>query len=469
MRFLNISFISFIWILFFPFVSFSSVDTLVNRCSIPHEILTIGILSDAQFPENDEFLSVGHFGVVMNGPKHVYRALSDLKQRKVDLIVMNGDMVNAASGGNAYRTYNLLLDNVFGKERKYMPPLIYPMGNHEFYGEDAENRFMSSVGLPLNTHYVLNGIHIISISCSDSNGGYSQSRLEYLKYHLSVAHKENPKMPILVFSHMPFNIGGFFGGQWDSPQANDMYDVLSAYPQVVYFCGHSHYPLFDDLCVVQHDFTIINTGTTSYFDLDWNVLKDGKTLDLQRANEYVNPDLIGIYSQADIPGRDDVNQGWIMDIDTKSGKLVLQRMNYNLSRPFGRKVYLEKLYLKDFSYHPDKHRLAALCPHFGADASISLSELGMGRVDICFDAALPDVLVKHYILHVTGPDGKKQKVRFLAKGYYGGFDFPYKEYVCFKGCKEEGTYLFQIKAVSCLGKESEWLEGCLTIRSAVQK
>lgn len=114
-------------LLLFPAISFSSVDTLVNRYLIPHTNLTVGILSDAQFPENDELLSVGHFGVVMNGPKHVYRALSDLKKREVDLIVMNGDMVNAASGGNAYRTYNLLLDHVFGKERKNMPPLIYPI------------------------------------------------------------------------------------------------------------------------------------------------------------------------------------------------------------------------------------------------------------------------------------------------------------------------------------------------------
>lgn len=451
-------------LLLFPAISFSSVDTLVNRYLIPHTNLTVGILSDAQFPENDELLSVGHFGVVMNGPKHVYRALSDLKKREVDLIVMNGDMVNAASGGNAYRTYNLLLDHVFGKERKNMPPLIYPMGNHEFYGADAEAQFMNSVKLPLNTHHVLNGIHIIGISCSDGNGGYSQDRLDYLKYHLSVAHKENPKMPILVVSHMPFNVGGFFGGQWDSSQSDEMYEILSAYPQVVYFCGHSHYPLFDDLCIVQQDFTIINTGTTSYFDLDWNVLKDGKTLDVQRDNEYMNPDLIGIYNQADIPGRDDVNEGWIMDIDTQSGKLVLQRMNYNLSRPFGRKIILEDLYLKNFSYHPDKQRLAASCPRFSVDASIFLSESGVGRVDVCFNAALPDVLVKHYILCVTGPDGKKQEVRFLARGYYGGFDFPYMEHINFRGCKNKGTYLFQVKAVSCFGKESKWLESNFTVR-----
>lgn len=88
----------------------------------------------------------------------------------------------------------------------------------------------------------------------------------------------------------------------------------------------------------------------------------------------------------------------------------------------------------------------------------------MGRVDVCFNAALPDVLVKHYVLCVTGPDGKKQEVRFLARGYYGGFDFPYMEHINFRGCKSKGTYFFQIKAVSCFGKESEWLESNFTVK-----
>lgn len=40
-----------------------SVDTVVKRIRINRELLNIGIISDAQFPENDENLSVGHWGV----------------------------------------------------------------------------------------------------------------------------------------------------------------------------------------------------------------------------------------------------------------------------------------------------------------------------------------------------------------------------------------------------------------------
>ena len=72
------------------------------------------------------------------------------KKMSVDMIIMNGDMVNSPSGGNAYNTYNMLLDDVYGKERTGMPLLIYPMGNHEFYSSNAENLYKDNVELPLN-------------------------------------------------------------------------------------------------------------------------------------------------------------------------------------------------------------------------------------------------------------------------------------------------------------------------------
>lgn len=341
-----------------------SVDTVVKRIRINRELLNIGIISDAQFPENDENLSVGHLGGVMNGPKHVHRALNYFKKMSVDMIIMNGDMVNSPSGGNAYNTYNMLLDDVYGKERTGMPLLIYPMGNHEFYSSNAENLYKDNVELPLNSHYVVNGIHFIGVSCSDGNGGYTEDRLEYLRHHLEIAYHENKTNPIIVISHMPFKVDNFFGGQWESPQAKEFYQILSAYPQVVYLCGHSHYPLFDDLSVIQKDFTIINTGSTSYFDLDWNTLKNKNMLDKDLPNEYENPQLIGIFKQADIDdGRDEVNQGWIMDLNSRTGNINLRRMNYDLSRQFGYNIVLQDLYRRNFTYTEAQMRANAKSPY----------------------------------------------------------------------------------------------------------
>ena len=435
-----------------------SVDTVVKRIRINRELLNIGIISDAQFPENDENLSVGHWGGVMNGPKHVHRALNYFKKMSVDMIIMNGDMVNSPSGGNAYNTYNMLLDDVYGKERTGMPLLIYPMGNHEFYSSNAENLYKDNVELPLNSHYVVNGIHFIGVSCSDGNGGYTEDRLEYLRHHLEIAYHENKTNPIIVISHMPFKVDNFFGGQWESPQAKEFYQILSAYPQVVYLCGHSHYPLFDDLSVIQKDFTIINTGSTSYFDLDWNTSKNKNMLDKDLPNEYENPQLIGIFKQADIDGRDEVNQGWIMDLNSRTGNINLRRMNYDLSRQFGYNIVLQDLYRRNFTYTEAQMRANAKSPYFKKGSHINCFVCDDGVVDICFNSASPDVLTKHYMMIITDPDGNQKKIRFLAKGYYQGFDLPYMEHVRYYGSKKKGKYQVKIKAVSCLGKESSFLQ-----------
>ncbi len=332
------------------------------------------------------------------------------------------------------------------------------MGNHEFYSSNAENLYKDNVELPLNSHYVVNGIHFIGVSCSDGNGGYTEDRLEYLRHHLEIAYHENKTNPIIVISHMPFKVDNFFGGQWESPQAKEFYQILSAYPQVVYLCGHSHYPLFDDLSVIQKDFTIINTGSTSYFDLDWNTLKNKNMLDKDLPNEYENPQLIGIFKQADIDGRDEVNQGWIMDLNSRTGNINLRRMNYDLSRQFGYNIVLQDLYRRNFTYTEAQMRANAKSPYFKKGSHINCFVCDDGVVDICFNSASPDVLTKHYMMIITDPDGNQKKIRFLAKGYYQGFDLPYMEHVRYYGSKKKGKYQVKIKAVSCLGKESSFLQ-----------
>ncbi len=79
------------------------------------------------------------------------------------------------------------------------PHIIYPMGNHEFYGGNQEHNFYKSTGLPLNTRTIVNGYSFISISNSklekgdeelaESNdtladGTYNEKRIEFLKNKL---------------------------------------------------------------------------------------------------------------------------------------------------------------------------------------------------------------------------------------------------------------------------------------------
>ena len=106
------------------------------------------------------------------------------------------------------------LDYVYGEDRAEAPHIIYPMGNHEFYGGNQEHNFYKSTGLPLNTRTIVNGYSFISISNSklekgdeelaESNdtladGTYNEKRIEFLKEQLAASNTEDPNKPIFDF------------------------------------------------------------------------------------------------------------------------------------------------------------------------------------------------------------------------------------------------------------------------------
>lgn len=319
--------------------------------------IKVGIISDAQLPQEEKNLYGWDYATVMNGADHLIKALKYYKSQNVDMIVFNGDVVNATGDYAAYSAYNKILDYVYGEDRAEAPHIIYPMGNHEFYGGNQEHNFYKSTGLPLNTRTIVNGYSFISISNSklekgdeelaESNdtladGTYNEKRIEFLKEQLAAANTEDPNKPIFVFIHMPIsNIVN--GGHWATPQYEEIYSILKEYPQAVVFTGHSHYCMSDERAIMQKDFTVINTGTTSYFDFDWLDNEDENEANdfpadisqknlvfqsqgpLDKKDYMVNPQLIGIYKLEDVPDRNNVNNGYLMYVDTQSNSFTLKK------------------------------------------------------------------------------------------------------------------------------------------------
>ena len=203
--------------------------------------IKVGIISDAQLPQEEKNLYGWDYATVMNGADHLIKALKYYKSQNVDMIVFNGDMVNATGDYAAYSAYNKILDYVYGEDRAEAPHIIYPMGNHEFYGGNQEHNFYKSTGLPLNTRTIVNGYSFISISNSklekgdeelaESNdtladGTYNEKRIEFLKEQLAAANTEDPNKPIFVFIHMPIsNIVN--GGHWATPQYEEIYSIYT--------------------------------------------------------------------------------------------------------------------------------------------------------------------------------------------------------------------------------------------------
>ncbi len=447
------------------------------------DYIKVGIISDAQLPQVEKHLYGWDYSTVMNGADHLIKALKYYKSQNVDMIVFNGDMVNATGDYAAYSAYNKILDYVYGEDRAEAPHIIYPMGNHEFYGGNQEHNFYKSTGLPLNTRTIVNGYSFISISNSklekgdeelaESNdtladGTYNEKRIEFLKEQLAAANTEDPNKPIFVFIHMPIsNIVN--GGHWATPQYEEIYSILKEYPQAVVFTGHSHYCMSDERAIMQKDFTVINTGTTSYFDFDWldnedeneandfpadisqkNLVFQSQGL-LDKKDYMVNPQLIGIYKLEDVPDRNNVNNGYLMYVDTQSNSFTLKKVNLNTGIEFGEKFTMRSFDKSSFTRTAEKLG-SGVTPTFGG-TEISAKSTSDGAV-VSFDCACQNVPIKYYIYEIENEIGQKTYVRFFGKNYILGNDIMYTEQNKIRGL-EKGKYFLHVYAVNSFNKVSD--------------
>ncbi len=450
--------------------------------------IEVGIISDTQFPQVEKNMYPWDYETVTNGPSHFIKALKYFKKKNVDMIILNGDVVNSAGDSSGYNIYNDILDYVYGKDRKDMPHFIFPMGNHEYYGGNQEYQFYKATGLPLNTRTILNGYSFISLSNSKletgdtelaasngtlADGTYNDDRIKFLEEQLASAAKDDASKPIFLFMHMPLG-NELVGGHWATPQYEKINSILEKYPQAIVFTGHSHYPLSDERSITQNDFTTVNTGCASYFDFDWikeedvpvgegyDAFVNGTHEDFINKDYLINPEYIGIESSADVPFRNMVNNGLILSIDCIDNEIELQRINFTTGLEFGDSFVMTEFTKDTFVRTPDKLGKGSDL-QFDSDATVSAKVLPDGRVGIQFDAVNQDDVAKYYQYEIIDSNGKITIVRFFARNYYLGMDGDYQEQnILHKLTK--GDYSMKVYAINSMNtKSTEALSTSFTI------
>jgi hypothetical protein len=155
---------------------------------------------------------------------------------------------------------------------------IFAIGNHEYYNHQLKGAVWNGGYLFKDVfgdevyqgatdqeikdgdyHAVVNSYDFIAVNCVQYDGGvkYADSDIAWLKDQLKIAAAERPGKPIFVGSHPNItgtNLGSNEGDYW---ACSDLYDILKNYPQVIYFCGHLHFPENDERSIWQGDFTTI--------------------------------------------------------------------------------------------------------------------------------------------------------------------------------------------------------------------
>ncbi len=151
---------------------------------------------------------------------------------------------------------------------KYVNPdtkLVITLANHELHYVDDYRESMANFkeifNMDFDRHEVIGGYHFISMSTTFDKGpwhdSFDEPKREFLKAELEKAREDGGNRPIFVFQHVGMT-GTVYGGVYGN---SELYPILSGYPQVIDFSGHSHFATNDPREINQCHFTSVSTGS----------------------------------------------------------------------------------------------------------------------------------------------------------------------------------------------------------------
>jgi len=195
-------------------------------------------------------------------------AAKDKNHSKLDAVLVAGDFVDYGTQSSMEKFRDLVAQNISADTKT-----LISLGNHEYY-VDKENtaaRFESVFGVEINEHLVIGGFHFIKISPDESGNAYAPATVSWLETELAAAAAEDAAKPIFVIQHHAIKNTLFLSDY--TVAVDNLHPVLSKYPQVVDFSGHSHYPMHNPRQIWQGEYTALGTGTLSYHSLIINNLE----------------------------------------------------------------------------------------------------------------------------------------------------------------------------------------------------
>lgn len=333
----------------------------------------------------------------------------------------------------AFQTYVDAIDEVFGDDKPIIQTI---MGNHDFWNKNASTAinhikaFEEITGQSPWTHYVVNGYHFIGASPNygSMTSAYNITA-KWLDKELEKASADSDGKPIFVMTHNQPKNTSYGSEDWGD---KTLHNVLSKYPNVINFSGHVHYSLLDERSIWQGDYTVINTQSLSYTELEEG--KDNGTVP---------------------PHADATPMGYIMEFSDNA--IDIHRINFT----DGDKGYEEKKdmlwsfslpYKNDGKYAFDVRKAENKAPVF-RDTKGSATATD-DKVILSFAAGADDDFVHSYKVVIDDQDTK-----YFFSDFYNGID-NMSNTVRLEVENDGQAHNYKIYAVDSWGEESE---NCITI------
>lgn len=257
-------------------------------------LLKTAVFADIQLCAKEN--GTGYVGNAGN-TVHAYISLKNhfklCKEQNVDVIFMNGDIVNNAIE-EYYKLYEEAFTSVYGTDESQYPEIIWNMGNHEWWDiteketEGAVSLFYQYANIKnvtkqtsvkyykdnetiLPTYYkVINGVPFLVVSGENSSGLIGNTmRNEIASWLVEMANLPSVQAggPIYVAYHCALSTT-LTHGNGHFAECEVLENLLKDYPQAVVFTGDTHYSGVNERAINQVDFTAINIGSSSYSRMD---------------------------------------------------------------------------------------------------------------------------------------------------------------------------------------------------------
>ncbi len=245
-----------------------------NKIEMPADftpVLRFAVCSDIHLDGNENQEAAIRFSNLFEDFYKI--AENDNKYNKVDAMLIAGDFTGGGHE-NQYCIFNKIIDKNIKDETKQLCVL----GNHEFIayrdndasvGYDVYKKFVNE---EVDTVTLINGYYFIGVSY-DNDGKSFKTKINWLDNILEDITAKNPDKPVFVFQHPHPFLTVYGSVNWGNI---DLRKILSKYPQVIDFSGHSHYAPSDPRSVWQGSFTAIGCGSLSAFMGNLNYIEGDK-------------------------------------------------------------------------------------------------------------------------------------------------------------------------------------------------
>jgi len=293
---------------------------------------------------------------------------------------------------------------------------------------------------------VIGGYHFICVSMDEYNKStrtyFSNTKLAWLMQELDAAVTADPTKPIFVFQHEP-------------PQktvvGNDVLGdlkltaLLSNYPQVIDFSGHSHLPISDSRSIWQGSFTALNAGSLAYLS---TAIPDNRFLSNGGASA---SDTVGGYETWNAELLRNGGMYYIVEIDQNS---IVRILIYDIFTQslWGEPIILDSIDPNKFKY-TNARREQSDKPVFAAGSAISVIPSLYGKVNITFPEATSKDTVQSYRVEVYENGTPAQTHYRLSCALFGGSDSKVHAYLRY--LKPATQYTVKVYAVNSWAKESD--------------